>query len=263
MTGALKFKQKVKMSFDVGSYTVKTANSSKELIESFKLRHEVFFNEFQDLSGSGLDVDHFDFHFDHLIIIHKPTQKIIGTYRLSLISDPRKSYTALEFDLSALFNLKGPYLELGRACIHKDHRKGSVISLLWRGISEYMNISGANILFGCSSLKIDNTRDAALVYKSLLEQNFVMQDFHSFPTSDFQMQDFDTWLYYFQSPLPADKALEAQELIPSLLTSYLKLGAKVASQPAFDKDFNCIDMLTILEKNNFANSLARRFQINK
>jgi putative hemolysin len=35
--------------------------------------------------------------------------------------------------------------------------------------------------------------------------------------------------------------------IPSLLNSYLKVGAKVCGTPALDKSFKCIDFLTLLD----------------
>ena len=261
--GVYKFQPKINLSIEFGSYLLKTATAKSELIESFKLRHEVFFQEFQDVEYSGLDFDRFDAHFDHLIIIHKETNKIIGTYRLSCSEFTKLSYTALEFDLSEIFKIKGPHIELGRACIQKDHRRGAVISLLWRGISEYMNISGSNVLFGCSSLKINNPREAALVYKFLLDQGSVSRNTFASPTRNFQMQDFDAWFSYFEIGLTDALKEEAEALIPSLLRSYLKLGAKVAGEPAFDKDFDCIDMLTVLKKEDLANSLARRFQVNR
>jgi len=256
-----KFQPKISLCIEFGSYILKTANSHQELIESFRLRHEVFYKEFQEVEASGLDFDRYDRHFDHLIIVHKETNKIIGTYRLSCSEFSKISYTEQEFDLTEIFELKGPHIELGRACIQKEHRRGAVISLLWRGIAEYMNISGANVLFGCSSLKINNPREAALVYKYLLDEGSVMKSTFSSPTKNFQMEDFDAWFAYFQNGLTEIQKSEAEELIPSLLKSYLKLGAKVASEPAFDKDFDCIDMLTVLKKEDLANSLARRFQV--
>ncbi len=256
-----KFRPKISLSLEFGPYLLKTANSSEELIESFRLRHEVFYQEFQELDGEGLDLDRFDSHFDHLIIVHKETNKIIGTYRLSCSEFSKHSYTELEFDLTEIYKMKGPHIELGRACIHKDHRRGAVISLLWRGIAEYMNVSGANVLFGCSSLKINSPREAALVYKHLLDQGSVTKSHFSSPTKNFQMPDFDAWFSYFQSGLTDIQREEAAQLVPSLLSSYLKLGAKVAAEPAFDRDFDCIDMLTVLKKEELANSLARRFQV--
>lgn len=231
------------------------------MIESFRLRHQVFNQEFLENDKPGLDFDKFDYYFDHLIIVHKESKKIIGTYRLNSSSYSKESYTATEFDLTFMKNRNLTMLELGRACIQKEYRKGSVISLLWRGIAEYMNLCEAQILFGCSSLKISNARDAALVYKYLLEQNSVEQNSRCAPIGKFVMKDFDAWFSYFQKELTENQRLEAEGLIPSLLKSYLKLGAKVASEPAYDEEFECVDLLTVLRKEDLANSLAVRFQI--
>lgn len=258
-----KFKPKINMHLEMGTYIVKTAETPKELIESFHLRHEVFNVEFRGLSGQGLDFDKFDYYFDHLVIVHKETQRIIGTYRLNCSSFSRQSYTELEFNLKSVFADQGPHLELGRACIHRSYRKGSVISLLWRGIAEYMKLSRSKILFGCSSLKINCPRDAALVYKFLLEQEAMTMAFPSGPTDKFRMKDFSTWFEYFSKPLSEEQKAEAENLIPSLLKSYLKLGAKIACEPAFDREFDCIDMLTVLKSENLISSMSDRLKLNR
>ena len=72
-----KFKAKINFNFEVGPYVVKTAESPAELIESFKLRDEVFNQEFRGIETAGLDIDKFDYFFDHLIIVHKDLKKII------------------------------------------------------------------------------------------------------------------------------------------------------------------------------------------
>ncbi len=258
-----KFKAKITLNIEVGPYLIKTAETPQELIESFRLRHEVFNQEFRGIEGSGLDFDRFDYHFDHLIIVHRDLKKIIGTYRLNCSTFSKESYTALEFDLSVLALQTGPFLELGRACIQKNFRKGSVISLLWRGIAEYMNLSGANILFGCSSIKINEPREAALIYKYLSDQDQVAHNHIYRPTKNFRMKSFEAWYAYFGPVLSEQQIQEADKLVPALLKSYLRLGAKVACEPAFDEDFDCVDLLTILHKEDLAQNLAQRFQVAK
>jgi putative hemolysin len=260
--GIFSFKSKYKIFLEINSYILKTADTSEELIESCRLRHNVFYRELQEIEKEGIDVDQFDSHFDHLIIIDKKTKSIIGTYRLSCTDLTRISYTETEFDLTDIYSLQGPHLELGRACIHKDHRRGAtVLSLLWRGIIEYMNISNANILYGCSSIKINNAQDAALVYKYLSEQGSVLENALARPTKDFRMTHFSEALHALAAPLDEKQSLQAEALIPSLLKSYLKLGAKVAGEPALDKDFDCVDMLTVLVKDKIVETFARRFQV--
>lgn len=260
--GVYKFQPKINLNIESGSYILKTADTYEELIESCRLRHEVFFRESRDIENSGIDVDRFDTHFDHLIIIHKGSNKIIGTYRLSCSIFSNLSYTQQEFNLTEIYKLEGPHIELGRACIQKDHRKNSsVISLLWRGITEYMNISGAKVLFGCSSIKIKNPKDAALVYKFLLDQGSVVASHFAVPTKKFKISDFDLFFSYLRNGLTQIQTEEADRLVPPLLKAYLKFGAKVAGEPAFDKEFDCVDFLTVMKKNEMINLLARRFHV--
>lgn len=255
------FEPKFEFCLEVGPYRVRTAKSPEDLIESFKLRHEVFHREFRGVQKPGLDFDKFDYFFDHLIIELRETEKIIGTYRLNLLQFQKRSYTALEFDLNPLLKIKGPYLELGRACIEKNFRKGATLSLLWRGIAEYMKVSGANILFGCSSLKLSEGRDAALVHSWLEQQGSVSSEVFCPTRKDYFMPDFAPWKRRFSLGLNEFQRSEAEQMIPSLLSSYLKMGAKICGDPAFDKAFNCIDLLTYLRKEDLVQAAASRFRL--
>jgi putative hemolysin len=261
MNRVFKFKPKIKMFLEVGDYTVKTVENPVELIECFRLRHQVFANEFKGIEKEGMDFDRFDYHFDHLAILHRPTNKIIGTYRLNCSGFSNESYTETEFDISSILKSNKVTLELGRACIRKDFRKGVVISLLWRGIAEYMNLSGSDLLFGCSSIKITNPRDAALIHTYFLNSNAVTETFQCRPQKKYVMKDLASWMMYFRMGLNDDQNAEAAALVPTLLKSYLKLGAKIAGVPAFDKDFACIDLLTVLRKEDLAVTVASRFNI--
>jgi putative hemolysin len=257
------FQAKIQVQVEMGPYLLKTIDTVDELFESFCLRGDVFNQEFRGLSDVGLDFDRFDDHFDHLVVVCKKDQKIIGTYRLNCSTFSKESYTATEFSLDGLNEYEGPYLELGRACIHRDYRKGSVVTLLWRGIAEYMKLSGAGTLFGCASLKILTGRSTALVLRYLLEKNHLASSKAFMPTPKYQMNDLTAWTLHYSSGLSRDQTDEAESLIPSLLKSYLKLGALVAPEPAFDEEFQCVDLLTILRKDDLANSLARKFNLNR
>jgi putative hemolysin len=47
-------------------------------------------------------------------------------------------------------------------------------------------------------------------------------------------------------------------MIPSLLHSYLRIGAKVCGIPALDKSFRCIDFLTLLDVRELERTYTRR-----
>lgn len=260
-----RFKVKYPLYIESKRYILKTADTAAELFESFKLRYQVFYNEFQNKPGQGIDIDKYDRIYDHLLIVDRLDNKIVGTYRLHLSYDISDSYSKNEFYLDSLKSSAGPFLELGRACIDKEHRNGYVIALLWRGIAEYMRLTGAQTVFGCSSVKIKWARDAALIYRHFFEESLVSVSCFVSPKPKYSANDFNYWYNYYCGDADGGLSLaqkeEAANLVPSLLKSYLKLGAKIAGVPAFDRDFNCFDFLTVLKKDDLAKSLARRFRI--
>ena len=157
------------------NYRLKTATSLDELIGAFKLRHENFLQDICE-TNEIYDVDEYDHRCDHLIIIDKESETIVGTYRVICSKFHHNFYSQSEFNLDGFLKKEGVKVELGRACITASHRNGNVIDLLWRGIGQYSMKVQADYLFGCSSVKITEKQKAFdlcfyLKEKNLLEDN--------------------------------------------------------------------------------------------
>ncbi len=104
---------------------------------------------------TGLDVDSFDKVCDHLIVEHVATNEVVGTYRLQTgvrAAANNGYYSEREFDFTPYESLRGEMIELGRACVHAEHRNFNLLHLLWRGIARYACERKARFLVGCSSL---------------------------------------------------------------------------------------------------------------
>lgn len=255
------WKSKAELSVQIGSYKLQMAQTREQVLECFKLRYEVFCHEMAGKAKkTGLDYDSFDNFCDHLIIIHEPTQKIVGTYRMNFSETSEGFYTGTEFDIEQwVGGQSSPFIELGRACIQNEHRRGAVISLLWRGIAEYMKMMNAEKLIGCSSVKVTDARSAALIYKYFECKGHLAGEVFQ-PVEKYNMPDLLFWLIVFSKGLNENQMSEAEEKIPSLLKSYLKAGAKVASYPAYDEEFRCIDFVTVLNRSELDQKLVRKFQ---
>lgn len=257
-----KFKPKIEVYTEVGSFILKTAISGAELKEALELRYQVFHREMIGKSKTkGIDVDSYDFLCDHLIIIDKRSSQIVGTYRLNFSATAKDFYSAREFDLTNIMVNPGAKLELGRACIHKDFRRGIVISLLWRGIAEYMSQSGAQLLFGCASIKTENPRQAALLYKYFQNNNRIIPDFATAPTTNYLMPKLDLWIQYLKNPMTKTELNEVEDLLPPLCRAYLKMGAFIGGEPAWDEEFKCIDFLTILHREDLNRALWKKYKL--
>src|ERR1051326_2713914 len=140
-------------------YATRRARNLDEIRAGQALRFEVFNLELNEgLSESftiGRDEDPFDAVCDHLVVEHLPSGNIVGTYRLQTGVNAENYlgyYSAQEFDFQAFERLRPEIVELGRACVHRQHRNLVVLGLLWKGIADYAQQHGAGYLFGCSCL---------------------------------------------------------------------------------------------------------------
>jgi putative hemolysin len=257
-----KFKPKVEISTEVGPFTIKTVTTVEELKEALILRFDVFHKEMIGKKVSvGIDVDEYDFDCDHLIIKEKRTNKIVGTYRLRCSLFTKNFYSAQEFVMNNILQQPGIKLELGRACIHKDYRRGAVISLLWRGIADYLAATDSQFLFGCATVKTDDPRDAALLTRYFEEKGRTSSQFHARPTLPYLMPMFTYFKNELRAPLTPEQVAQAEELLPALCRAYLKIGAFVGGEPAWDREFQCIDFLTILQRDDLNKTLWKRYKL--
>lgn len=257
-----RFQPKIKVFSEKGPYLLKTVETSRELVEALKLRYQIFHREMIGKKKSrGVDVDEFDFICDHLVIIDQKTDKIVGTYRMNSSLFSNRFYSANEFNIRKIVELPGNKLELGRACIHKDYRHGIVISLLWRGIAEYMQKTNSDILFGCASLQTQCPRKAALLYRYFAHKERIVDEFSCPPTFSYQHTELEKHISEMNRPLTDQEIKEAEELMPALCRAYLKAGATFSGMPAYDEEYKCFDFLTILKRDRLHQALWRKYEI--
>ena len=229
------------------------ASTPEELREVQRLRYKVFI-ETMGLSAlanaEGLDSDEFDEHCDHLIVRDTGTLKVIGTYRVMGASRARRIgrfYSENEFDLGRLNNLRNRMLEAGRACIHPDYRGGSVIMLLWSGLAEYMRREGCEYLIGCASMSLaDGGHNAVAVYQALAQEHLAPVEYRVTPHLPFPIH----------SLAPAQKPQ-----IPALIKGYMRSGAWLCGEPAWDPDFESADVFLLLRLSNLDMRYARHYGV--
>jgi putative hemolysin len=251
------FQGRVPVSFTRGHFTVKTVESKRELWQVMTLRYEVFHREYMNkIIPYGIDRDRYDQDADHLAIIDNRIKKIVGTYRLISGHRSEDFYSKTEFDISDLLTREGGKVELSRACIHKDYRNGAVITLLWRGIMEYLSASGARWLFGMGSVKTTDADEVTAVYKAFAADDSIDYSYDIRARKEYCIDDFADRLKKVEiSP-------SARDLVPPLLKSYVRAGAVVVGDPAIDLAFNCSDLFVILDVSKMSSAYNRKYQVN-
>jgi putative hemolysin len=226
------------------------AQCEADVREAQRLRYRVFREELGAcLPGtSGIESDFFDPFCDHLLVRDAETNEVVGTYRLLPALQAERIggfYAETQFDLSGMFPLSSRLVEAGRACVHPDHRRGAVISLLWAGIAEYMQTRGHEYLIGCTNISMgDGGQTAAAIYQML-------KDTHLSP-AEWRVRPF--------SPLPVQPAQQPRiPPLPPLVKGYLRLGAYVCGEPAWDAYLNTADLCMLLPISRMSRRYARHF----
>ena len=219
--------------------TVGLARTTAEIDAVLRLRYDVFSEDLAAVfpeGHNGRDEDRFDRWCEHVIVRDTSCDRIVGTYRILTPAQARRAggyYAETEFDISALDAIRGDMVEVGRSCTHADYRQGNAIMLLWNGVSEVMRRGAYRYAFGCASISLrDDGAAAAAVWRQVRSHldepsELSVNPLHRYPVERL------------------DRSLPAKT--PPLIKGYLKLGARVCGEPAWDPDFNSADLPVLLD----------------
>lgn len=219
-----------------GRYALALAQAPAEVSAAQRLRHLVFFSEPGVVPATPpgrLERDSFDGYCDHLLVREVATGEMVGTYRILPPAGARAAgglYAETEFDLSRMRSVLPDTAEIGRACVHPDHRDGGqVIALLWSGLQDYLLRGRFGYAIGCASVPAREPERAAALSRTLLAR--YLGEHRAAPIRPFDFAQYGATL---RAP------------IPSLLRSYLRLGATICGPPASDPVFATVDFLLLL-----------------
>ena len=217
---------------------VQWARQLDEVREAQRLRYAVFAGEMGARLSTplaGHDIDLFDDYCEHLLVRDVATRQVVGTYRVLTPAQARRvgsTYSDTEFDLVRLRGVRSKMVELGRSCVHPDHRHGGVIMALWGALAEFMVRNQLDTMIGCASIPMLHNGVvsgdlAASIWHQLRQTHMAPIEYQVLP----------------RLPLPVD-ALDQSLAVepPALIKGYLRLGARILGAPAWDPDFNTADL---------------------
>ncbi|MDG3012790.1 GNAT family N-acetyltransferase [Rhodococcus sp. D2-41] len=233
-----------------GRYSVVLTRDRADIEAAQRLRYQVFSTEPGFTLGAFAaaierDVDRFDTFCDHILVRDRVTGDAVGCYRLLPPEGARAlggPYTATEFDLDALAPILPGAVELGRACVHPDHRSGAVSALLWSGILRYLSMTDHSWLVGCVSVPMRSTPGERPGANVRAVRDVVSSRYAHDPR----------WQVRPHRPVRVDgRGLDeiepaARAVLPPLLRAYLRIGARVCGEPAHDPEFGVADFVVLL-----------------
>jgi len=251
--------------------SLRLARTDADLVSVQRLRWRVFHAEMGAEAGDGpspgtaepLDADIYDPLCDHLLVVDEGAagEQVVGTYRLLRESVAMRSfgfYSAGEFDLAPLAEARsarrGELLELGRSCVLPPYRTSSTISLLWRGIADYIARHDIALMFGCASFPgIDAQRHAAAL-SYLHHRHLAPEDQRPavLPGKGIALERLAPGSYDERQALMG---------LPPLIKGYLRVGARFGDGAYVDRDFNTIDVCVVMPVEMIAGRYAARFSV--
>lgn len=228
------------------------ARTSADVEDAQRLRYKVFADEMGasiGTSGGDLDCDDFDAWCDHLIVRDLDTLQVVGTYRIlppDRAEELGRLYSDAEFDLSRLAHLRPAAIEVGRSCVDRGYRSGGAILLLWAGLATYMKSGGYRHLIGCASASLSDGGRQAARLRDEMQRYMTDTELRVFPRVAF----------------PHARIERANDCVmPPLIKGYLRVGARVCGEPAWDPDFNTADFLLWLSLDRMSPRYARHFDL--
>ncbi len=235
---------------------IKIGCTPEELVKAQRLRHEIFNIEMQSGAAeahASIDHDRFDDICDHIIIIDEDKDAIVGTYRLllgSVAAENNGFYSETKFHLDPVKRLKGGMLEVGRACIQKDYRRGKVLNLLWQGIAHYCKERQVRYIFGCASIMTADPRQISEYYCMLKALGLVKQ-------MGIEPAD-KTRAIALDETIAVENPKKIFLKLPVLFKGYMSLGLKVCSCPV-EGNFGSAIFFVLLDMADMNKSYKRRF----
>ncbi|MGA7134843.1 MAG: GNAT family N-acyltransferase [Mycobacterium sp.] len=242
-------------------YSLLLSTDPAQVEAAQRLRYDVFSSEpgfALTRQDTGLDIDRFDEHCDHLLVREDNSGELVGCYRMLSPAGAVAAgglYTATEFDIQALDSLRPSLVEMGRAVVHRDHRNGAVVLLMWAGILAYLDRCGYDYVTGCVSVPVagDGVPPGSQIRGV---RDFVLRR-HAAPA--------DCRVHPHRPVIIDGRPLDeisppTRPVIPPLMRGYLRLGARICGEPAYDADFGVGDFPALLDKRQADTRYLRRLR---
>jgi putative hemolysin len=227
------------------------AETPAEVHAALALRFRVFGEEMRATMPEahlGVDRDPFDAYCEHLVVRDPDAGRVVGTYRILDARGAEQTggfYAETEFDLGRVREEAGRLVEVGRACIDPAYRTGATIATLLTALATYVVSRGYEYVMGCASIHIgDDPSGAAALCRRLVDEHPADARWRVVPRRPFVVH-----------------AIAPREDVqpPPLLRAYLRMGAHVCGEAAWDPDFDTADLFLLLPVGELTSRYAKRF----
>jgi len=228
-----------------GKYNARLADSGDDVRKAQALRYTAFIDGTgAETRNKDLDSDDYDAVCDHILIEEAKTGDLACCFRLLPLesgSEIETTYSSQFYDLDALRTFPDRMVEMGRFCVHPDHRTGEVLRIAWSAMTRYVDAREIKLMIGCSSfhgVDADTYKDSF----ALLKDNHLAPT-HLLP----RPKAANIFEFARKLRLRRPDKMQGMRLMPPLLRGYLSMGGWVSDHAVIDHDLNTLHVFTGLE----------------
>ena len=244
-----------------GTQEIRLASSMDEVHAAQALRYRVFYDEMgaqpdEEMRETKRDFDSFDETCDHLLVFDEG--RVVGTYRIMRRCHAERAghfYSSAEYDISAITNFEGEIMELGRSCVDAAYRDRYTMQLLWRGLAEYVEQHGIDVMFGCASLPG--------VEPAKLGAELTYLYYNHLAPLELRARALEH-RYTDMRQVPPDTINPKRALasLPPLLKGYLRVGGFIGDGAVIDHQFNTTDVCIVVKTDLISERYSKHYDLN-
>ncbi|SNS73958.1 GNAT family N-acetyltransferase [Tropicimonas sediminicola] len=220
-----------------GRYAARVAETEADVAASLALRALCF------RYGASEDGDRFDEICRHVLVEDSRDGALVCTFRLLPLTGGQeiaRSYSAQFYELSALHDFDGPMVEMGRFCIDPERRDADILRVAWGAMTSFVDETGVELLFGCSSFQGVETAEYRDAFALLKER-------HLGPKRWLPRVKAPNVFRFAQRLRRKPDLKQAMLGMPPLLRTYLLMGGWVSDHAVVDRDLGTLHVFTGLE----------------
>lgn len=243
-----------------------SAASMPNIINEIGRLREITFREIGEGTNKKIDLDEYDFYYNHLFIWDREAKKIVGAYRVGKGDEIYFRYGVKGFYISNLFKIKPGFhnlmksgLELGRSFVRKEYQQKPLpLFLLWKGLLMFsMNNPSYRYMFGPVSISNNFTKLSKTLIIEYIRRNCYDNRLAKFirPKKKFEAELNDLETELLESHINSIKSLDSfiseielnHNKVPVLLRQYIQLNAKIIGFNVDPKFNDSLDGFLVLD----------------
>lgn len=217
-----------------GRYVARQARDADDIRAAQHLRARCF--------GLQSDADSFDPRCTHILVHRVSDGALVCCFRMMPLTGATisASYSAQYYELSALEAFDGKMVEMGRFCIDPTVTDPDILRVAWGAMTAYVDETGIELLFGCSSFAGTETAE-------YLDAFAMLKARHLAPKRWLPRVKAPKVFKYAARLRRKPDAKKAMLRMPPLLRTYLLMGGWVSDHAVVDDQMNTLHVFTGVE----------------